>query len=337
MNKTSTVLLTLTFTAGLASSQGPTGIRSAASADSQLTSGSNPARHMEAARPLLGYLTDSSNVLYSVVGTAANPLWGEPLVLPSGTAAVFLPPRQEYALLASDAGLSVARLSRSAIYPGAVIPQAMSQPAQVAFSPSGDAVALFSSVESRIQVLTHVAAESQVHWSVPLANPRELLRFTVSDDGELVVAAFRDQLTWYSLQGAAWRQLPANYQPDAWTFLPASHDLVLSDRAQKAIVILSQVERAPIAARVLSSGAIDANLLSPNKQGSQLLAVGAETSDAWSIDLLTGVIAPVPVKRAVDCLTLLRDGQTFLISTKDSPVAVKLSGAAQSAATNISH
>lgn len=173
-----------------------------------------------------------------------------------------------------------------------------------------------------------MATRGQVRWNVPVVNPSELLRFTVSDDGELVVAAFANQPCVYSVQGAVWQQLATSYQPDAWTFLPNSHDLVLSDRAQKAIVVLPQAERAPIPARVLASGGIDANLLAANKQGSELLAVAAGTSASWSIDLLSGAITPLPVRNVIDSLTLLRDGQTFLVSTKESPVVVKLGGTA---------
>ena len=98
--------------------------------------------NVEAARPLLGYVSNGSNTLYSVVGSFASPAWGEPISLPDATSQAFLPPRQEYALLASDAGLSVARLSRSALYPGPVLANAIARPDRVAFSPLGSAAVL---------------------------------------------------------------------------------------------------------------------------------------------------------------------------------------------------
>jgi hypothetical protein len=327
-------LITLAVAVAHGRTQAPIGIRPVTPDTPQLMM---PGRHLEATRPLLGYVADSSNILHSVVGSATHPLWGNPLSLPDPTAVAFLPPRQEYALLASEAGLSVARLSRSAIYPGVPIPHAMARPDRVAFSPSGEAAAMLSASESRVEVITQVASQGQVRWSLPVANPNELRQFTLSDDGELLVAAFANQPVMFSERGAPWQPLATNYYPDAWTFLPASHDLVISDRAQKTVAVLPRAER-PLAARVLTSAGIDADLLAPNKQGSQLLAVATGTSACWSIDLLTGAIAPLPVAHGIDSLTLLRDGQTFLVSTKESPVVVKLSGAAaQSAATNISH
>ena len=295
-----------------------------------------PAPRVVAARPLLGYLTDDSNALRAVVGSGDSPMWGEPLALPE-SAIAFLPPRQEYALLASEAGLSVARLSRTALAPGAIIQNAMPRPERVAFSPSGEAAALFSSMEGRIEVVTHLNQRGTLAWSVPLANASELQRFAISDDGELLVAALANQPLIYSLRGESWRQLATSYWPEAWTFLPGSHDLVLCDRMQKSIVVLPQASHAPLVARVLGAGQVDANLLSSNRRGNELLAVSAGSPASWSINLLDGSVTPLATKHIIDSLTLLRDGFTFLVSIQDSPVLLKLDrGVAQTAAIQTS-
>jgi hypothetical protein len=195
---------------------------------------------------------------------------------------------------------------------------------------------LFSTTESRLDVITYVAGEGQLRWSLPIADPGELRQFTISDDGELLVATFANQPAVYSWHGTAWQRLATNYTPNAWAFLPHSYDLILSDRTQKTIVVLPEAGRPPITARVLASGVgMEADLLQPNKQGTKLLAVLIGTSTLWSIDLAAGAIAPLRERGNIDSLTLLRDGQTFLISTKTSPVVVKLSGdTTESVATN---
>ncbi len=328
------IILTAVAIVAAASSQTVTGIRSLAAQPQANTGQSN----VEAGRPLLGYLADSSNVLYSVVGSPGSPMWGEPLALPDSTAVTFLPPRQEYALLASDGGLSFARLSRSTVYAGPLIPNTMRRPDQVSFSPSGETIALFSASESRIEVVSRTTpGQAEVKWSVPVSAPGELLKFAISDDAHVLVAAFANQPVVCSLNGARWQQLATAFWPDAWTFLPNSHSLVLSDRREKAIVLLSVAEHAPLATHVLASGAISANLLASNKQGTELLAAAEGSSASWSIDLVHGTVAVLPDKGKVDSLTLLRDGQTFLVSRKQSPVLIKLSGEpVQSAATNTS-
>ena len=314
----------------IVSAQGVIGIRSSAP-------GNSPKYHrqLEAARPLLGYVTDGSNVLRSVVGSAGSAVWGEPLSIPGSEITTFLPPRQEYVLLSSNAGLSVARLSRSTIYPGSVIPGAMPHPDRVAFSPSGEAAALFSQEQSRIEVLSF-GAQAHVLWSVP-ANGGELLEFAIADDNKLLVVHFANQPPVYSLRGAPWQPLSTNYQPAATTFLPHSHDLVLSDRVQKAIVLLPDAGRAPVAERLLAIGTVDADLLLPNKETSRLLAVQTGAALSWSIDLTNGAVTPLTVKNQIDSLTLLRDGQTFLLSTQQLPVVLNPGGAAVRAAiTDIS-
>ena len=171
------------------------------------------ARKVEAAPPVLGYVTNGSATLYSVVGSVNNPQWGEPLTLPDQTSRAFLPPRQEFSLVASDAGLSVARLSRNAISMGDVIPHAFARPDKVAFSPSGETAALLSIANKSIQVVMGLPAHPRVYWSLSIADADELAHFTISDDADLLVAMFQNQVPVYSLRGAAWVELPRQLFP----------------------------------------------------------------------------------------------------------------------------
>ena len=292
----------------------------------------------EVARPLLGYLTDESNTLFSVVGSNANPSWGEPLSLPESTAAAFLPPRQEYILLSSEEGLSTARLSRSAVFPGQIVPHAMAQPDQVAFSPSGESVALFSQSRGFLEVITGLPSAARVSWSLPVSIRSELIRLAVSDDGELVAATWGNQpVAFCSSHNAAWQTLSTNFWPDAWTFLPATHDLAISDRTRKTVAVVQHIDRAPIAERVLAHGVVDANLLASNRSGTELLAVKAGTSESWALDLTNGSVTPTIANAKINSLTLLRDGQTFLISVKASPGVVVLSDHVHAAGANVAH
>lgn len=290
--------------------------------------------NVEAAGPVLGYVSDGSNAFYSVVGSFASAAWGEPIALPGATSQAFLPPRQEYALLASAVGLSVARLSRSALYPGPLLANAIARPDRVAFSPLGSAAVLVSNSERRMQALTYRSGEASVLWSLRLSNPGELLNFTVSDDGELVVATFAHQPPLYSLKGSEWQPLATSYAPGAWTFLPGSHDLVLSDRSQNVIVLLPRAEGASIAERVLLLEGGDADLIAADKQSTRVLAAINGTSKLWQIQLGSGTAQQLSSRSAVNTLTLLRDGETFLISVQKLPELVNLrSGEAQSPST----
>ena len=235
-----------------------------------------------------------------------------------------MPPRQEYALLASDAGLSVARLSRSALYAGPLLANAIARPDRVAFSPLGSAAVLVSNSARLMQALAYRTGKASVLWSLSLSNPGELLDFTVSDDGELVVATFANQPPLYSLRGSEWHPLATNYAPRAWTFLPGSHDLVLTDRFQNAIVLLPHAEGASIAVRVLLLEGGDADLIAADKQGARVLAAISGTSTLWQIELGSGTAQHLSSRNSVHALTSLRDGESFLISVQEPPEVLNL-------------
>jgi hypothetical protein len=259
------------------------------------------------------------------------------MTLPAGASAIFLPPRQEYALLAGTE-LSVARLTRSTAYSGNAIPNAMPRPERVAFSPSGEAAALFSSSERKIQVITSLATKAEVRQNLPLAGA-ELLQLAVSDDGELLVASFEYQPPMFSWRGSSWQPIATSYRPDAWTFLPRSHDLVLTDRSQRVIVVVQEAEKSPSVERLLvTDNQAGANLLLPNKSGDGLLAVATGTSEFWTIDLTSGSAKSFPAPGVIDSLALMRDGQSFLVSSHDRPIVVRLGrNLSKAAATKTSY
>jgi hypothetical protein len=285
---------------------------------------SAPARsNVEAARPLLGYVLDGSNRLKAITGSLASPAWGESLSLPGSTSQAFLPPGQEYALLASDSGLSIGRLSRSAAFPGSFIAGAIAQPDQVAFSPSGAAAVLVSNAERRMQTLTYRSGVATVVGSIGFANRGTLLNLAVSDDGALLVAAFANQPTIYSSESSPWRPVGINDTPAALTFLPRSHDLVLTDPVQNAIVLLQGFDGAPTPARILLPEAGDSNLLAADKQGTHLLAAIEGTPGFWLLDLNSGTAHRRSSTGSVHSPIYLRDGETFLVSAQGPPALIK--------------
>jgi hypothetical protein len=176
-----------------------------------------------------------------------------------------------------------------------------------------------------MQALTYRSGQASVLWSLSLSNAGELLNFTVSDDGELVVARFANDPPLYSLKGSEWQPLAMNCAPGAWTFLPGSHDLVLSDRFQNAIVLLPRAEGAAIAVRVLLFEGGDADLITVDKQGTKVLAAINGTSTLWQIELASGTAQRLSSRSAVNTLTSLRDGETFLISVQQPPEVLNLS------------
>jgi len=142
-----------------------------------------------------------------------------------------------------------------------------------------------------------------------------------------VVATFTNQPPLYSLKGSGWQPLRTNCAPRAWTFLPGSHDLVLSDRLQNAIVLLPHAEGASIALRVLLREGGGADLIAADKQGARVLTAISGTSTLWQIELGSGTAQPVSSRSAVNTLTSLRDGESFLISAHPEVLNLSSDGA----------
>jgi hypothetical protein len=307
------------------------GIRPAMQASPQ---SSSKLPNIEGARPLLGYLPDGALMLKSVAGSFARPVWGEPISVPESTSQIFLPPGQEYALLASGSGLSVARLSRSALSPGSLVAGAIAQPDRVAFSPTGSAAVLVSNLAHRMQSLVFRSGVAGVGGSLDFSDRGALLNLAVSDDGELVVAAFAEQPPVYSLKGSRFQPIGLSHAPGAWTFLQHSHNLVLSDPSQNAIVLWRGADGASGSTRVLLPEGGAANLIAADKQGSHVLAAIDGTPGFWLLDLVSGSARHMSSASAVRTLTSLRDGETFLISAQGPPALVSLRSDAGQSLTN---
>jgi hypothetical protein len=285
-----------------------------------------------AARPLLGYFAKSKNVLSPVVGSWNAPAWGEPLALPESTLAVFLPPRQEYALISQQDNLCMAELGAGGVSLTTPVSGAMARPDSVFFSPSGAAAAL-AFAEGKIQVLMRSGSSARVVSTVNFSDALQDL--AISDDAALLVAQFADGPVVYSLEGSPWKPLPVHFSIGAWTFLPGTHDLIINERGTQTLWLSPHVESPANQPRTLASG-VRAQYLVPNKQGSELLALSPDRKNAWKVDVTQGSATPIALRETCDSPALLRDGQSFLIPTQDSPAIIRLDSAAAIAAAGIS-
>jgi hypothetical protein len=278
---------------------------------------------------VLGYVVGPGPAeVHPLFGTAQRPQLGEAAAVPPGAARLYLPPRQQYVLVeqSSDAPMSVWTLHRAIAHNETpepiVIPGVMAHPDLVAFSPRGDSAVLYSQSAGSIEVLTHLPAEPTLSRTISLATVGTPAKLAIADDGALVVADMGDRNLALSSDGG-WQRTALAYTPKAWTFLPKTHDLVVSDSEQKTIVLLPNLGAGSTAVRVLSQGA-PADSLAVTKTGDQLVAANLETRQIWTIDVKTATLTPQDAFAKVDTLSALRDGFTFLLSTSPSVSLLKL-------------
>ncbi len=306
------------------------------SATPKLSSTQEEKRVPTAGAAVLGYvLASGTAALYPIFGTANRPLLAAQVAIPGGAARLYLPPRQQYVLVERSAAepLSVWALHRAIARNEAVEPialkGAMAHPDLVVFSPRGDAAVLYSQATASLQVITHLPAEPSLARETSVASLGTPAQLAISDDGAVIVAGLTDHRLALSMNGAAWQPLVIGYTPQAWTFISKTHDLVISDTAQKTIVLFSNLSEASLAFRVLSQG-VAADRLAVTKDGVQLVAANMKAGQIWTLDVKTAALIPQNEFAKLDTLASLRDGFTFLLSSSPSLSLLKLAASPDS-------
>lgn len=287
-------------------------------------------RNALAGPPVLGYVVGPGPAdLRAILGASRKPQLGASLALPSGSSRLHLPPRQNYALLETASGDSIAvwAMLRTAIggatQEPVVIKGAMAHPDLVAFSPLGGAIVLYSQSDGNVQVVSNVPAQPAVSRQLSLSNLGMPSLMAISDDAELVVAELADGSISSSRHGAGWIPLAAGFTPKAWSFIPNTRDLAMSDTTQRMIVLLPNVNAPYAGVRILAQG-VQADQIALTKTGDELVGANSTSGQVWTIDLKTGTVTPREEVARAGTLPLLRDGFTFLLSTSPSLGMLKL-------------
>jgi sugar lactone lactonase YvrE len=180
---------------------------------------------------------------------------------------------------------------------------------------------LFSQTSATLQVVNHLPAEPAITKTLSLpsdATPN----ITVSDDGELIALARTDGTVLLS-SAEKWTTLPTAFTANALAFIAKTHDLALSDTAQKTILIFPDATKNY---RVVAQD-IQADYLATTRGGEQLIAANRSQGHIWTIDLKTLQVSQKDVMTNLQGLSALRDGYTFLLSNSEGLALMSLTGA----------
>lgn len=280
---------------------------------------------LKIALPTLGFLVDASGAgLTPIRGTTSAPSLGETIAKPSGVTAIYLPPREHYALVqqSSPDAVAVWHLARRHIAENGdvldALTGALSHPDLVVFSPKGSAVALFSNALSKLQIIAGLPGTPVVKGEVSTTGLGQLTSVSVSDDGQILLTVNASGQMSVSSDGKTIRALPGFYSPLALTFIASTHDAVISDAQQKQLLLIEAVE-AQALPHVLGTN-LQPDHLATCGDGELLIALDAAHQQLWEIDTQASKVTPVALTQQPDTLAVLRDGHTFLLS--DSPLAL---------------
>jgi DNA-binding beta-propeller fold protein YncE len=286
-----------------------------------------PGASNKVAPAILGFTQGAGPAeVHPILGVFGAARIGDPLAVPETVTRLYLSSRQHYALAENSGGpLAVWGLDEADAL--VAITGAMPNPDLVAFSPRGEAVALYSSASRQLQVIGGMPGSPLIKKTPPLESPDTITMIAVSDDGNVVVIKDSAGNTQVSNGETGWRPIYGAYSPLAWSFIPKTHDLIVSDSVEKAVFLIEQADskNAPI---VLAE-ARQPDQLGVTSDGKMLVALDSKRSALWTIDLKSRVSSAITSIQNTDSIAMLRNGSAFLASSHNaSPTLLKISDAA---------
>lgn len=280
-----------------------------------------PQVHPVAGLPVAGYVLGPGPVeLHTIVLTSRTPRLGEAVAAPANARRLFLPPRQQYALIEQDSDAPVAlwpldRAAMSGTELGAIpLTGAVVHPDLVVFSPRGDSALLYSAAGNKIQVVSNLPNHPSVGKDISVLTAVDENLVAITDDASLVVFWTPDSASLsVSSKGSDWQSFALGVTPSAIAFVPNTHDLVVSDSAHHTILLLPDVSRGTASPRVLAT--VTADHLAFTKSGEWLLAADFVHDQMSTVEMKTGSVTRTQDVTQIDMVTTLRNGFTFLLST----------------------
>lgn len=287
--------------------------------------------------PTLGFLIDPAGAgLIPIRGIASAPFVGETIPKPNDVSQIYLPPREHYALVerSSPEVIAIWHLARPHVAAGKdvldVIPHALAHPDSVTFSPRGTAAVLYSSARAQLQIIAGLPSKPAIQGTLSTGSLVQPATFAVSDDGRVVLAITGNGQIEISSDAKAWQPTALTYLPLALSFVPNTHNVMLSDLQQKQLILLRQIEVLNSAPVVLGDG-LQPDHLAVTTDGETLIALDTAHQKLWEIDPKAFTVTSVAIDQQAQMLLTLRDGHTFLLS--DAPFSVlKIASDSQSPA-----
>lgn len=272
------------------------------------------------------------NTIFGIFGAARV---GEPVAVPQTVSRLYISPRQLYALVEQKDGGAPAILALDEAGTGTLVSITGAWPHAdlVAFSPRGDSAALYAHDSGQIQVISGLPHKPVVQKMPPMESPAAIAMMAVTDDAAVLVARDSTGSVRISIGGGDWEPFYGAYFPSAWTFIPRTHDLVLSDSQEKAVFLVEQAGAKNT--RVVLAEQCPADHLAVTGNGQTLVALDAGQNKLWIVDLKSRASKVATPALSLTSLTVLHSGNTFFAPSRDGNVAllkVSEGGAVETAA-----
>jgi hypothetical protein len=271
--------------------------------------------------------------LSAILGVFGAARIGQPVAVPESVTRLYLSAGQRYALVEQNSGgpLAVWNLDQTVLLDhnasgdGLVaIAGALPHPDLVSFSPRGESVALYASASRQLQLIGGMPNKGFIKKTPPLESPATITMIAVSDDASVVVTKDAAEDLQISTGGTSWRPLYGAYSPLAWSFIPNSHNLIISDSQENAVFLIEQADSRN--ARVVLAENCLPDQLAVTTAGEILVALDSRRDILLTIDLKSRGSNVTTSAQNLNSLTMLRNGSTFLASSRSAgPSLLKIS------------
>lgn len=283
---------------------------------------------------ILGFMAGPAPLqLSAILGVFGAARIGQPVAVPENVIRLYLSARQRYALVEQNSGgpLAVWNLDETVLLGHkasgddlVAITGALPHPDLVAFSPRGESAALYASASRQLQIIGGLPNRAFIKERAPLESPAVITMIAVSDDANVVVTKDAAGDLQISSGDTNWRPVYGAYSPSAWSFIPNSHDLIVSDSQENAVFLIEQADSRN--GRVILAENCRPDQLAVTTAGEILAAVDSRRSTLWTIDLKNPAPNATTSAQNLNSLTMLRNGNTFLASSRTAgPTLLKIS------------
>jgi hypothetical protein len=198
--------------------------------------------------PVIGFVHDRSAGIRPVLGIPGAATIGPPVFARAGVRSLVLAPGGDYGIAVLARGGQVAMVRNLGSAPGAAVLDVPAGPARIAFSPSGDAAALYYAETARVEVITGLPDSPVPAWDFDLAGMQGgVATLAVSDGGTalLIAEAGEPAAIWLAAPEAGRRYLYAALASPVLAFLSRGEDAVIADGATSLVVLVRDPKGEP--------------------------------------------------------------------------------------------
>jgi hypothetical protein len=271
--------------------------------------------------PTLGFVPGSAPwQLQPILGIPGAARLGAPLSLPNTITLLSVAPGQSYAVAIEGpndpASLAVLRINGVLRTAPVLTPLAgaLAHPDLVAFSPTGQSLALYSQHANQVQVFTGLPASPRI--ASQISNIDSAVKLAVSDDAQVILIA--DAAGNVEPLAQAGPATPLYHAPQiaALAFLPHSHDAIVCDPSAATAVLL----QGGTSLKILPSPATEcqAQAAAGTADGNTILIACPAQHLIWSVDRTSGVAETFRTTNSPAAFDSLAARDAFLLSPADS-------------------